>query len=277
MAYDYSGKTVVVTGGARGLGLEFARELANRGASLILTARSAQALSEAVQALPAGSKVVAAIPADLAAPRGADDLILALEALDRPIDVLINNAGSALGGTYLDSPWNEVESMMALNALSLARLTYWAAAKMKRRGEGRILNVSAVTACQPVPNFAAYSATKAFVTSLSIALHKELKGAGVVVSALHPPATATGFAEHADIGSTLALRLFGFMGPQRVARAGLDGLAGGHFRIIPGLLGKAIWFSNNITPSTAGLAAMSLLFKRRRTPASAVAKAAVQS
>jgi short-subunit dehydrogenase len=267
MKYDYRDKLVLITGASRGIGLEFARALAAEGAELILTARSRPRLDAAVASLPPGSKVAAAITADLSAPLGAEQLISEVERLGRSIDVLINNAGVAFGGELTDEPWDRLEGMVTLNALSVAKLTHWAGSAMKARRSGRILHVSAVTANQPVPQFGLYSATKAFVSSLSMAAYQELKPYGVIVSALHPPATATDFADHANIKSTLALRLFGTMNPAQVADAGLAGLRAGRLRIIPGLLGKVIWFSANITPPTVGMAVMTLLFRRRHMKA----------
>jgi short-subunit dehydrogenase len=153
--------------------------------------------------------------------------------------------------------------MLALNVSGLARLTHWAARSMATRKSGHILNVSAVVANQPVPEFALYSATKAFVSSLSIALYKELRGQGVVVTTVHPGATGTEFAAKAGVDRTIALRLFGTVSPQRVAKAAVNGLAAGRFRVLPGVLAKLIWFAADVTPSTIGLAVMTVLFKRR--------------
>jgi short-subunit dehydrogenase len=263
MKYDYRNKLVLITGASRGIGFEFARELAAEGADLVLTARNRQSLDVAVTSLPPGAKVVLTVAADLSAPLGAETIMREVEGLGRPIDVLINNAGTAFGGELIDESWDRLEAMVTLNAVSLAKLTHWAASAMKVRMSGRILNVSAVTANQPVPQFGLYSATKAFVSSLSMAAYTELRPYGVFVSALHPPATATDFADHADIESTLAIRLFGVMSAAQVAHAGLAGLRHGRFRIIPGLLGKVIWFSANITPTAIGMAIMTLLFRRR--------------
>jgi short-subunit dehydrogenase len=268
MNYVYRDKLVLITGASRGIGLEFACELAAEGAELILTARNRQRLDAAVASLPPGSRVALTVAADLSTPLGTDQLISEVGRLRRPIDILINNAGIAFGGELTDEPWERLGAMVTLNALGVARLTHWAGSAMKARKSGRILHVSSVTANQPVPQFGLYSATKAFVSSLSMAAYQELKPHGVIVSALHPPATATDFSDHADIRSTLALRVFGTMSPAQVAHAGLAGLRAGRFRIIPGLLGKLIWFSANITPTTVGMAVMTLLFRRRHTSVS---------
>jgi short-subunit dehydrogenase len=201
------------------------------------------------------------IGADLSLPDATETLIEQLDRLPYPVEILVNNAGVGLSGDYLDSNWQGLERMMQLNMTSLARLSHWAGNKMKARRSGYILNVSAVLACQPVPYFGLYSATKAFVTSFSQALYQELKPFGVVVSAVHPPATATAFAEEANITQTRAIQWFGYMNANAVARAGLQGLQAGKPHVVPGLLGKAIYYSAPFTPRAIGLAVMELLFK----------------
>lgn len=138
---------------------------------------------------------------------------------------------------------------------------------MKKHHMGYILNVSAVLACEPVPFFGVYSATKAFVTSFSIALYQEMKRFNVVVSCLHPPATATAFEQEADILNSRALQLFNLMhstlSAEQVARIGLQRLAAHRPSVVAGLLGKVIYATAAFTPRFVGLWLMELLFKTK--------------
>ena len=139
---------------------------------------------------------------------------------------------------------------------------------MKKRRTGYILNVSAVLACEPVPFFGVYSATKAFVTNFSIALYQEMKRFNVVVSCLHPPATATAFGQEAEILDSRALQLFNLLhstlSAEQVARAGLRGLAARRPSVVAGLLGKVIYASAAFTPRFLGLWLMEFLFKTKQ-------------
>jgi short-subunit dehydrogenase len=125
-----------------------------------------------------------------------------------------------------------------------------------------------------VPYFAAYSASKAYVTNLSIALTHELRDKGVTVTAVHPPAVATSFSEagKADIGSTLVLKLFGPLGPSplAVARKAFRAAGRGRASVNIGLLAGAIYRSGFILPSTLDLPIMAMLFRHRgRKPTNA--------
>ena len=195
-------------------------------------------------------------------------MIEQLEQLPYPVDILINNAGVGISGYTIEQPWDRLDEMCQLNMVSLTHLSHWAAGCMKNRRKGYILNVSAVLACEPVPFFGVYSATKAFVTSFSIALYQEMKRFNVVVSCLHPPATATAFGREAEILDSRALQLFNLLhstlSAEQVAKIGLQGLAARRPSVVAGLLGKVIYASAAFTPRPVGLWLMEFLFKAKQ-------------
>jgi uncharacterized protein len=263
----FKDRLAVITGASGGIGYAFANLLARQGARLVLVSRNVTRLATVKQELALFTDYIEVIGADLSTAADCDHLIYQLERLPYPVDIMINNAGVGASGYTVDQPWSRLDRMCQLNMVSLTHLSHWAAGYMKNRRTGYILNVSAVLACEPVPFFGVYSATKAFVTNFSIALYQEMKRFNVVVSCVHPPATATEFGQEADILGSRALQLFNLLhstlSAEQVAQIGLQGLAARRPTVVAGLLGKAIYASAAFTPRFLGLWLMEFLFKSK--------------
>jgi short-subunit dehydrogenase len=184
----------LVTGASEGIGEAFARELAECGSDLVVVARRKARLERLSAELASRHGVaVEVLAADLTDPPGIAAVEARLEADERPIDLLVNNAGGASHyRPFLELDRDQLASDAYLNALALMRLTHAAASAMAKRGHGNVLNVSAGIAFYPLPGAAAYGASKAFVNSLSEALDYELRDAGVRVTAVCPGFTHTG-------------------------------------------------------------------------------------
>jgi hypothetical protein len=193
-------KLALVTGASGGLGLEFAKLLAADGYDLALVARSAAKLNEVALALRVAHEItVQTVVQDLAAP-GAADAVLA----EVPrCDVLINNAGFASNGRFDSIPVDRVRDEVMLDVVALTELTRRYVPGMVERRNGKIMNVASTAGFLPGPFMAAYYASKAFVISFSEALWEEFRGTGVTVTCFAPGATATGFADRAEMGNTL--------------------------------------------------------------------------
>lgn len=262
-------KTVLITGASEGIGLEIARLYAAEGAHLILVARGEDGLARVAHGLSAAHVETAAV--DLADDFALGAFLAGLDERGVVPDILVNNAGQGASGSFLDTDWARLDAMLRLNMNALARITHWAATRMRNRGSGAIVNLSAAVATRPTPYFAAYAATKAFVTNLSVALAKELAGSGVTVSAIHPPAVRTSFADpaKADLRSTLVLKLFPSVGPKTVARAVHAAAAHGRRSVIIGPVAWIVMATARVLPRWFDLAFMALLFKGRRNGAAA--------
>ena len=184
----------LITGASAGLGVEFARACAARGEALALAARRRERM-EALAGELGGEAHVFAI--DLAEPEAAVSLLNEIEAEGLQVDVLINNAGFGGGGRFAEISFERQRDMVRLNVGTLTELARLVLPGMLERGRGAILNVASTAAFQPGPNMAVYYASKAYVLSFTEALHEELKGKGVRVSALCPGPTDTEFFEAA--------------------------------------------------------------------------------
>jgi short-subunit dehydrogenase len=223
----------LITGASAGLGVEFARQCAKRGEPLALAARRRDRM-EALAAELGGDVHVFA--ADLAKEGAAASLIAELAAEGLEVGTLINNAGFGLGGQFADRPLDRLSEMIELNVRALTELCHLVLPAMRERGQGGILNVASTAAFQPGPNMAVYYATKAYVLSFTEALHHELKGTGIRVSALCPGPTHSEFSDVADSHSPTLERMK--MPAAPVVAAGLDGLDRNKAVVIPGFKNK---------------------------------------
>jgi short-subunit dehydrogenase len=223
----------LITGASAGLGAEFARQCAKRGAPLALAARRRERM-EALGTELGGE--VHVFEADLAKPGAAASLIAALEAEGLSVDTLINNAGFGLGGPFADRPLGRLSEMIDLNVRALTELCHLVLPAMRARGRGAILNVASTAAFQPGPNMAVYYASKAYVLSFTEALHHELKGSGIKVSALCPGPTESEFSDVADSHSPTLERMK--VPASGVVEAGLRGLDANQAVVVPGFKNK---------------------------------------
>ena len=133
------------------------------------------------------------LPVDLTRPAQIEEVAARILEETRPVDVVINNAGRGVAGRFADTPLDEHLDQLELDVTAVLRLTHAAAVAMTARGRGGILNVASLGGLAPAPRFASYAAGKAFVVSLTEALHEELRTTGVHVACACPGATRTEF------------------------------------------------------------------------------------
>lgn len=180
----------LITGGSSGMGLEFSRQLAARGYSLVLVGNRKQELADAAQELGATAAVRAHYQ-DLALPQAADELFAWCQAEDIHPDVLVNNAGMFFFKELKVEDLDRVQAMINLHVTTVTRLCILFGQEMKTRGGGYILNVSSMAARIPAPGISVYSATKAYLRSFGRSLSFELRPYGVGVTTVCPAAIAT--------------------------------------------------------------------------------------
>jgi len=187
--------SALITGASSGLGAEFAQQLSGVAQSLVLVARRGELLLELKGALQSAHPdlEVHTYSADLTRGVERDEFLRWLGQLERAPDLLINNAGMGDYGDFGDSEWEKVEAMLQLNMVALTHLTHALLPKMRSAGGSAIINVSSLASVLPIPDFSAYAASKAYVTSFSESLRHELRADQVNVVALCPGPVKTGF------------------------------------------------------------------------------------
>jgi short-subunit dehydrogenase len=236
----------LITGASAGLGVEFARQLSSRGQALVLVARRKDRLDQLAKEL--GNARTVAL--DLSKAGAAEKLVSDIGSNGERVETLINNAGFGLIGRFVQLDSKRLRQMIDLNVGTLTDLCRAVAPGMVERKSGAIINVASTAAFQPGPNMAVYFATKAFVLSLTEALHEELKPHGIRVSCLCPGPTRTEFGEVAGFGGNRAFDHVAMNAPEVVA-AGLRALDRNHAVAVTGWLNKIVAASTRFAPRPA--------------------------
>lgn len=239
---DPTPPTALVTGASSGIGREFATQLAARGYRLVLVARSVDALEAlALEVKKLHGTHVRVLARDLSSGAAARELADVLDDYSIDIDLLVNNAGMALGGYFAQQDADEIEAMLELNMVAATVLTRRVLARMLERGRGHVLNVASLGGYQAIPGMAAYAATKAYLLSLTEALSEELRGTGVSTTALCPGLTRTGMARQLTASFSASDRLADHVAadPAAVAREGIEAALRREAVRVPGLFNRA--------------------------------------
>jgi short-subunit dehydrogenase len=255
MSEDLKGRTALVTGASSGIGADFARELAGRGAALVLVARRAEALQRLAGELEKSGTQARVAPADLSDPAARNRLHAELEASGTRIDILVNNAGFGVFGPFVESDWSRVAAMLEVDVVALTHLTHLFLPGMLAGSWGRILLVASTAAFQPTPVYAVYGAGKAYVLSFGIALHQELRRTGVSCTTICPGPTETEFFQVAGQRETMFHRL-SVMPSQAVARQGITAMLARRPSAVAGRMNALMALSTRLTPRgwAAGIA-----------------------
>ena len=238
----------LVTGATSGIGLEIALNFARDGINLILVARTENKLMEIKEKIESDYKVEVLILAkDLTSEEAPDEIYEEVEKRGIRVDFLINNAGFGSFGRLKDTDYETEKDLVKLNVLSLLQMNKLFVPLMAARHYGYVMNVASLAAFMPGPVMANYYASKAYVLSLSEAMHEELKKDGVKVTALCPGPVRTNFQERAQLQKTDTAKSF-IMEAKKVADIGYLGLLRGKAIVVPGTFEKIVPVITKLLP-----------------------------
>ena len=271
---SYKGKLALVTGASTGIGYAIAKELAKRGANLIIsaTSRSEDKLNELSSEINNLGSECHIFFEDLSKINSGRSLYDQIKLQNLHVDLLVNNAGYGRWGTFHDIEMDDYAHMIQLNITSLSELSHLFITDMITEGEGGVINVGSVASLTPVPYSSVYAATKAYVLSLSEGLRYEYKNLNIKIMALLPGATVSNFGQVATAKSDkLRERLNKksksstgavFQTSHEVAVECLDGFAKDKQFIIPGKGNRRTALFTKFMPRTKVLDIVGKLFKK---------------
>jgi short-subunit dehydrogenase len=242
---DFRGRWALVTGASAGIGVALARELAARGAKLILTARRRERLEVLAQELAGKGTEVRIVVADLNDPEAPQQIYDATVGAGLDVDILINNAGLGQYGAFATSPQEQELSQVRVNCEAVVRLSRLFVPHMVERRRGWVLVVASTASFQPVPYISTYAATKVFDRFFALGLAEEVARFGVKVTALCPGPTES---EFFDVAGAAVFKMRGMQPAEVVARQGVAALVRGQRTILPALNGRVTAFLVRFLP-----------------------------
>lgn len=251
MQRDGLGRVALVTGASAGIGRAFADVLAQEGFDLVLTARRADRLHALARDLASRHHVaVHVIVEDLAQSGAAARIVDELAARGLAVDVLVNNAGYGVPGSFRSTPWSQQADFLQVLVVAVAELTHRLLPGMVERGWGRVINVASLAGLMPaVAGHTQYAASKAFVVRFSQALAHEVRDDGVHVTAVCPGFTLS---EFHDVTGTRAqvnqMPRFMWMDAPTVARQGYDAAMRGDVIYVNGRINRALALAGRLLP-----------------------------
>lgn len=238
----------IITGGTEGIGLELAKLFAAEKHNLIIAARNQKRLEEVKKEFENEYEIsVEIIQADLSVDKACEKIIKTVEEKNLIVDNLINNAGIGSFGFLNEAEDGFEEQLININIIALTNLTKYFLKDMIKRGCGGIMNVASTAAFVGGPKMALYYSSKAYVLSLTEALHEEVKSFGVRVSCLCPGPVKTSFQEKSGIKKSEKAKKY-LMDVEDVAKEAYLGFFKGKAIIIPGYKNKLLVLGNKLIP-----------------------------
>ncbi len=248
-----SGRTALVTGASSGIGKAFAELLADKGYTIVLTARRGDRLDALAAELTQQHQVAThTIVADLSQPAASRQIAAELASRGLTIDLLVNNAGYGQPGSYLDVPWADHERFMQVMVSAVLDLTYRLLPGMVERGWGRIINVASVAGMVPSPaGHTLYGASKSFLIRFSEALSAENMSNGVNTTAVCPGFTRSEFHDVTGTRDKMNnMPSFLWLEADDVAREGYEAVMKGHSVVVNGRIYQfLVWMTGTVPRS----------------------------
>jgi short-subunit dehydrogenase len=252
----------LITGASSGIGEAFARRLAAEKHNLFLVARSEQKLKDLCYELAERHGIDTKYAAvDLIEVDSDIEVYETTEKLGIEVDWLINNAGFGSMGDFAELDLERELEMIELNITAVVALTHHYLNRMRERRRGTIINVSSGASFQPIPFFATYAATKAFVTSFTEAIAEENRPFGVRVMALCPGTTETGFFKASGIEDPIKVK--GVQTPEQVVEAAIRAIDRGKTKVVSGWINYLIASVVNVLPNSLITRAMAKPLRKR--------------